>query len=115
MLPLTISPDLSPLEPAGLDNVPQLAHAERLKETWAEKRRRTSERSLNKVEQTRQMVLAPTTVFKLRGEAERVAVNRLTHGVVLLSFRRQPSATISTKHKPTYCRRSLVISLLKLT
>jgi outer membrane protein TolC len=50
------------------------------------------ERSLNKVERTRQMLQVASEVVKLRTEGERVAGNQVTQGVVLVSTRRQASA-----------------------
>jgi outer membrane protein TolC len=50
------------------------------------------ERSLNKVERTRQMLQVANEVVKLRTEGERVAENQLTQGVVVVSVRRQASA-----------------------
>jgi outer membrane protein TolC len=56
------------------------------------------ERSLNKVERTRQMLQVANEVVKLRSEGERVAENQLTHGVVLVSVRRQASAASYRAH-----------------
>jgi outer membrane protein TolC len=50
------------------------------------------ERSLNKVERTRQMLQVANEVVKLRTEGERIAENQLTQGVVLISARRQAAA-----------------------
>jgi outer membrane protein TolC len=50
------------------------------------------ERSLNKVERTRQMLQVATEVVRLREEGERLAENQLTQGIVLVSDRRQASA-----------------------
>jgi len=50
------------------------------------------ERSLNKVERTRQMLQVATEVVRLREEGERLAGNQLTQGIVLVSARRQASA-----------------------
>jgi len=50
------------------------------------------ERSLNKVERTKQMLKVADEVVQLRKEGERVAENQLTQGVVLVSARRQASA-----------------------
>jgi outer membrane protein TolC len=70
----------------------QLAQAQenltRLKETVSVQ----IERSLNKVERTRQMLQVATEVVKLREEGERLAENQMTLGVVLVSARRQASA-----------------------
>lgn len=70
----------------------QLAQAqenlERLKESVGVQ----IERSLNKVERTRQMLKVASEVVKLRAEGERVAENQLKQGVVVVSARRQASA-----------------------
>jgi len=70
----------------------QLAQAqenvERLKEAVSVQ----IERSYNKVERTMQMLRVAVEVVKLRTEAERVAENQMTQGVVLVSARRQASA-----------------------
>ncbi len=70
----------------------QLAQAqenvERLKEAVSVQ----IERSDNKVERTKQMLRVAVEVVKLRSEAERVAENQMTQGVVLVSARRQASA-----------------------
>ena len=50
------------------------------------------ERSLNKVERTRQMLNVATEVVKLRTESERVSENQMKLGVVLVSARRQAAA-----------------------
>jgi outer membrane protein TolC len=50
------------------------------------------ERSLNKLERTRQMLQVSAEVVRLRAEGEREAENQLTHGVILISARRQASA-----------------------
>jgi outer membrane protein TolC len=50
------------------------------------------ERSYNKVERTKQMLLVAAEVLELRAESERIAENQMTHGVVLVSTRRQASA-----------------------
>jgi outer membrane protein len=70
----------------------QLAQAQenlaRLKETVGVQ----IERSLNKVERTRQMLQVATEVVRLREESERLAENQMAQGVVLVSTRRQASA-----------------------
>src|SRR5262249_40992907 len=63
-------------------------NVERLKETIGVQ----IERSLNKVERTKRMLRVALEVVRLRTEGERVAENQLTHGVVLVSDRRQASA-----------------------
>jgi outer membrane protein TolC len=50
------------------------------------------ERSLNKVERTKQMLQVAAEVVRLRAEGERVTANQLTEGVVLASARSQASA-----------------------
>ena len=50
------------------------------------------ERSLNKVERTKQMMQVAAEVVKLRAEGDRVAENQATQGVILVSTRRQASA-----------------------
>jgi outer membrane protein TolC len=50
------------------------------------------ERSLNKVERTKQMLQVAAQVVKLRAEGDRIAGNQLANGVVLVSARRQASA-----------------------
>jgi outer membrane protein len=50
------------------------------------------ERSLNKVERTKQMLQVAAEVVRLRAEGERVTANQLTEGVVLASARGQASA-----------------------
>ena len=50
------------------------------------------ERSLNKVERTRQMLQVASEVVRLRTEGERLAENQLTQGAVLISVRRQAAA-----------------------
>ncbi len=70
----------------------QLAQArenvERLKETVSVQ----IERSLNKMERTKQMLRVAVEVVKLRMEGERIAENQMTQGVVLVSAQRQASA-----------------------
>ena len=70
----------------------QLAQAEqnveRLKETVSVQ----VERSLNKVQRTKQMLRVAAQVVTLRAEGDRVAQNQLANGVVLVSARRQASA-----------------------
>jgi outer membrane protein TolC len=50
------------------------------------------DRSYNKLERTRSLVLVATQVVKLRQEGERLAQNQLTLGVILASERRQATA-----------------------
>jgi outer membrane protein TolC len=50
------------------------------------------ERSINKVERTKQMLQVATEVVKLREESERLSENQMAQGVVLVSTRRQASA-----------------------
>ena len=50
------------------------------------------ERSYNKLQRTRNLVQVANEVVKLRQEGERLAGNRLTQGVVLMSDRRQATA-----------------------
>ena len=50
------------------------------------------ERSLNKVERTKQMLQVASEVVKLRVEGDRIAENQLTNGVILVSARSQASA-----------------------
>jgi outer membrane protein TolC len=70
----------------------QLAQAEenlrRLKEEVAV----SIERSYNKLERTKSMVDVANQVLALRTENERLAENQLTHGVALISDRRQATA-----------------------
>jgi outer membrane protein TolC len=70
----------------------QLAQAqenvERLKEAISVQ----IERSLNKMERTKQMLHVAAEVVRLRKEGERVSENQLSQGVVLVSARRQASA-----------------------
>jgi outer membrane protein TolC len=70
----------------------QLAQAqenvERLKEAVSVQ----IESGLNKVERTKQMLRVAAEVVKLRNEADRVAGNQLSNGVMLVSDRRQASA-----------------------
>jgi outer membrane protein TolC len=84
----------------------QLAQAEenlrRLKESVAVE----IERSYNKVERTKHMVQVATQVVKLRQESDRLAQNQLTHGVVLISERRQASAA-AYKAQADYLQASL--------
>jgi len=51
------------------------------------------ERSYNKVERTKQMLRVANEVVRLRAEGERLAENQLAQGVVLVSERRQASAS----------------------
>jgi outer membrane protein TolC len=51
------------------------------------------EQSYNKLERTKHMVQVAGQVVKLREESERLAQNQLTQGVVLVSERRQASAS----------------------
>jgi outer membrane protein TolC len=70
----------------------QLAQAqenlERLKESVSVQ----VERSYNKVERTKQMLLVASEVVRLQAESERLAENQMAQGVVLVSTRRQASA-----------------------
>ena len=50
------------------------------------------ERSLHKVERTKQMLQVAAQVVKLRTEGDRIAGNQLANGVLLVSARRQASA-----------------------
>jgi outer membrane protein TolC len=50
------------------------------------------ERSYNKLQRTRNLVQVASEVVKLRQEGERLAGNRLTQGVALMSDRRQATA-----------------------
>lgn len=50
------------------------------------------ERSLNKVEQTRHMLQVAGEVVTLRAEGDREAENQMSHGVILVSARRQAAA-----------------------
>ncbi len=50
------------------------------------------ERSINKVERTKQMLQVATEVVTLREESERLSENQMAQGVVLVSNRRQASA-----------------------
>jgi outer membrane protein TolC len=50
------------------------------------------ERSLNKVERTKQMLQVAAEVVRLRAEGERLAENQLAQGVVLASARKEASA-----------------------
>lgn len=52
------------------------------------------DRSLNKVERTKQMLQVANEVVKLRAEGDRVAENQMSQGVVLVSARRQASAAV---------------------
>ena len=84
----------------------QLAEAEenlsRLKEEVAV----SIERSYNKLERTRHMVQVADQVVKLRKESERLAENQLTHGMVLVSERRQATAA-AYKSEADYLQASL--------
>jgi outer membrane protein TolC len=70
----------------------QLAQAQENEERLKEALGVQIERSLNKVERTKQMLRVAAEVVKLRAEGERVAANQLAQGVVLVSTRRQASA-----------------------
>jgi len=70
----------------------QLAQAEENVEHLKEAVGVQIERSLNKVERTKQMLRVAAEVVRLRKEGERVAENQVTQGVVLISARRQASA-----------------------
>jgi outer membrane protein TolC len=77
---------------AVLEREAQFAQAEenlrRLKEEVAV----GIERSYNKVERTRSLVRVATQVVKLRQEADRLAQNQLSQGVILASERKQATA-----------------------
>jgi outer membrane protein TolC len=70
----------------------QLAQAEQNVERLKEAVSVQVERSLNKVERTKQMLQVAAQVVKLRAEGDRIATNQLANGVVLVSARRQASA-----------------------
>jgi outer membrane protein TolC len=70
----------------------QLAQAEQNVERLKDAVGVQIERSLNKVERTKQMLRVSAEVVRLRAEGERLAENQLTQGVVLVSARRQASA-----------------------
>jgi outer membrane protein TolC len=70
----------------------QLAEAEQNFERLKESVGVQIERSLNKVERTRQMLQVSAEVVKLRAEGERLAQNQLVQGVALASARRQAVA-----------------------
>jgi len=84
----------------------QLAEAEenlqRLKEAVAV----GVERSYNKMERTKSLVGVATQVVKLRQESERLAENQLTHGLVLVSEKRQATAA-TYKAQADYLQASL--------
>jgi hypothetical protein len=50
------------------------------------------ERSLNKVERTKQMVRVANAIVRLRTEGERVAENQVVQGAIVVSAQRQASA-----------------------
>jgi outer membrane protein TolC len=52
------------------------------------------EKSFNKVERTKHLVQVADEIVKLRQESERLAVNQLAQGVVLVSERRQATAAM---------------------
>jgi outer membrane protein TolC len=64
------------------------------------------ERSYNKVERTKNMVEVANQVVKLRQESERLAVNQLSQGVVLVSERRQATSA-SYKAQADFLQASL--------
>ncbi len=64
------------------------------------------ERSYNKVERTKNLVQVANQVVKLRQEGERLALNQLKQGVVLVSDRRQAIAATS-KAEADYLQASL--------
>jgi outer membrane protein TolC len=70
----------------------QLAQAEQNVERLKDAVGVRIQRSLNKVERTRQMLRVAAEVVKLRTEGDRLAENQLKQGVVLVSARRQASA-----------------------
>jgi outer membrane protein len=70
----------------------QLAQAEENVERLKEAVSVQIERSLNKVERTKHMLQVASELVRLRTEADRVAENQLTNGVILVSARRQVSA-----------------------
>lgn len=70
----------------------QLAQAEQNVERLKEAVGVQIERSLNKVERTKQMLQVAAQVVKLRAEGDRIASNQLASGVMLVSARRQASA-----------------------
>jgi outer membrane protein TolC len=70
----------------------QLAQAEQNVERLKEAVSVQVERSLNKVERTKQMLRVAAQVVKLRAEGDRISENQLANGVVLVSARRQASA-----------------------
>jgi len=70
----------------------QLAQAEQNVERLKDAVGVRIERSLNKVERTRQMLRVAAEMVKLRTESDRLAENQLKQGVVLVSARRQASA-----------------------
>ena len=70
----------------------QLAQAEQNVERLKEAVSVQVERSLHKVERTKQMLQVAAQVVKLRTEGDRIAGNQLANGVVLVSARRQASA-----------------------
>jgi outer membrane protein TolC len=70
----------------------QLAQAEENVERLKDEVGVQIERSLNKVERTKHMLQVASELVRLRTEADRVAGNQLTNGVILVSARRQASA-----------------------
>jgi len=70
----------------------QLAQAEQNVERLKEAVSVQVERSLHKVERTKQMLQVAAQVVKLRTEGDRIAGNQLANGVLLVSARRQASA-----------------------
>jgi outer membrane protein TolC len=71
----------------------QLAEAEENVERLKEAVGVEIEQSVNKVERTRRMLQVASEVVKLRIEGERVAENELKEGTILVSARRQASAS----------------------
>lgn len=70
----------------------QLAQAEENLRRLREQVAVSIERSYNKVERTKSLVLVATQVVKLRQESERLAQNQVAQGMVLVSDRRQATA-----------------------
>jgi outer membrane protein TolC len=64
------------------------------------------EKSYNKLTRTKNLVAVADQVVKLRQEAERLAQNQLTHGLVLVSDRRQSTAA-TFKAQADYLQASL--------
>src|SRR5262249_30794397 len=70
----------------------QLAQAEENLRRLKDKVAVEIEKSYNKLERTKSLVQVADQVVKLRVEAERLAKNQLTHGVILVSNQRQSTA-----------------------